>query len=167
MKQIQISFYLMLGVAIVLPLVGCLWVGQWVLAALFALLGAVWFALDYQKKWMGDRFLLAIYLGLAVMAALMAVGSGWLLLGSTAVVLAWDLHLFGQNLASADLIHQPTAVVQTHLRRLLLVGGAALTVGTAVLLIQLTPDFNILFGISALLILSLSQLIVHFGKNTN
>lgn len=163
MTQVQRWFYLMLALSIALPAIGAAWVGQWILAVLFILLAVIWFAAEKQQR-PYDKLLLTSYFLLAAGAGLRGVGTGWLLLGATAVVATWDLHLFKRQLAAADLLHPETAVVQTHLRRLLLVVGISLVLGTAVLLIQLNPSFNILFVLTVLIIWSLSQLIVHVNK---
>lgn len=164
---------------------------------IFIALGLLWLV--------GQRYALRIFAGLgllgfaigALLGTLYGVQSGWLLVGITAALIAWDLHHFIQHmLANAQLTpvsenSEPTtvdteveadtvqlntrvrletearALERAHLRRLAIVSGLGLLLGTLALTIRLTLRFGFIVALAVVAIFGLSRLIHYLRQESD
>lgn len=158
MKQVRYCFYGALALAVVAPVIGCLLVGAWPAALALAAVGGGWLFAHQRDRGKEEAFF-AVYLALTVWAGYEQVGAGWLLAGATTALMTWDLHGFGRRLTAVPHIAGEAVLVQTHLRRLVLVGGIALCGGGAALLVHINLTFSAAFVLSIFAMWALNQAI--------
>jgi len=145
-------------------------------ALFFVALGLLWLVGQrYAIRASATLGLLGFTVG-ALLGAWFGVESGWLLIGVTAALVAWDLHYFVQHIRegeNADVEAQADEDVQTdtppyqnarvleraHLQRLGIVSGLGLPLGVLAMTVQLTLRFSVVLGLGLIAIFGLSRLV--------
>lgn len=164
---------------------------------IFIALGLLWLVGQrYAVRASAGLGLLAFAIG-ALMGTLFGVQNGWLLVGMTAALIAWDLHCFTQHMrvneqptpvnertetttadteADADTVHLDTrarleveahALERAHLRRLAIVSGLGLLLGALALTIKLTLSFGVIVVLGVIAIFALSRLIHYLRQESD
>ena len=150
---------------------------------IFIALGLLWLV--------GQRYAVQASAGLgllgfttgALLGALYGVSSGWVLVGITAALVAWDLHHFIQhtrvaepadadnpeaNIAYANFRSENMrALERAHLQRLALVSGSGLLLGGLALTIRLTLGFGVVLALGLVAIFGLSRLIRYLRQESD
>ena len=150
---------------------------------IFIALGLLWLV--------GQRYAAQVSAGLgllgfttgALLGAFYGVANGWVLVGITAALVAWDLHHFIQHARVAE----PTdadnteaniaytnfrsenmrALERAHLQRLALVSGTGLLLGGLALTIRLTLGFGVVLALGLVAIFGLSRLIRYLRQESD
>ena len=151
----------------------------------FVALGLLWLV--------GQRYALRAFAGLgmlgftggALLGTLYGVQSGWMLVGITAALVAWDLHHFIQHMRvseqaettpedageRADIEGRTDAEARVlehlHLRRLAIVSGLGLLLGTLALTVRLTLSFGIIVALGLVAIYGLSRLVHYLRQESD
>lgn len=157
--------------------------GELIGILIFIALGLLWLV--------GQRYTIQVSAGLgllgftigALLGAWYGVSTGWLLVGVTAALVAWDLHHFVQHMrvaepADADnpeaniayanfLSDNMRALERAHLRRLALVSGLGLLLGGLALTVRLTLGFGAVFALGLVAIFGLSRLIRYLRQESD
>ena len=163
---------------------------------IFIALGLLWLAGQrYAKRAVAGLGLLGFAVG-AVLGTLLGVQNGWLLVGLTAALIAWDLHHFIQHLrvneqrtsgsethsagteteteveagrldTRARLEAEARVLERAHLRRLALVSGLGLFLGALALTIKLTLSFGVIVVLGLVAIFALSRLIRYLRQESD
>ncbi len=150
----------------------------------FVALGLLWLVgQKYQKRTLAGLGLLGFAIG-ALLGTWYGVRSGWLLIGITAALVAWDLHHFIQHMlvseraeaASKDMVPEDRgarlnaearALERAHLQRLAIVSGAGLLLGTLALTVKLTLRFGVIFALGLIATFGLSRLIHYLRQESD
>jgi hypothetical protein len=130
----------------------------WAGASLCVAIGLVWLAQSRGAHWATDACL-AGWVGLAAFGAWQGLLAGWMLLGLVAALAAWDLDHFAERLRAAGHVAQRTELTRAHLRRLAIVVGMGLLLGSIALGVRYELTFGWALLVAALAIYSLSRLI--------
>jgi len=134
---------------------------------LIVALPAGWSLLWLVAEWRGwQKFTaagLVVFIGLAAAGVRLGVGSTWLLLGTVGGLAAWDLARFARRL-SLTAEAEPAALLPAHLRRLLVVAGAALLFGALALASWVELNFGLAVLLGLLMSVSLSWLVGFFRR---
>jgi len=163
----------------------------------FIALGLLWLVGQrYAKRAVAGLGLLGFATG-ALLGTLYDVQSGWLLVGITAALVAWDLQHFIQHLrvneqqtpanersetntadieTKADAVRLDTrarleaearVLERAHLRRLAIVSGLGLFLGALALTIKLTLSFGIIVVLGGVAIFALSRLVHYLRQESD
>ena len=152
---------------------------------IFIALGLLWLA--------GQRYALQAFAGLGMLGfsigalhgTLYGVQSGWMLVGITAALVAWDLQHFVQHLRvnerdETDSVDaearteseiraeaEARALQRRHLQRLAIVSGLGLLLGALALTVRITLGFGIIFALGLVAIYGLSRLIHYLRQESD
>jgi len=157
--------------------------GQSLGILIFIALGLLWLV--------GQRYALQAASGLgllgfttgALFGVLYGAQSGWMLVGMTAALVAWDLQYFIQHTP----VTEPTeadstdtgiadtsirdenmrALERAHLQRLALVSGSGLLLGGLALTVRLTMGFGVILALGLVAIFGLSRLIRYLRQESD
>ncbi|MDX9954496.1 MAG: hypothetical protein RBT75_10390 [Anaerolineae bacterium] len=162
MKIIRQIFWGMVVLAVGAPAIGASSQGAWVLALGFGVLGFFWVGFSQRHRFMGLIFALCIA-GIA-MAAGLDVGMGWLLVGITAALAAWDLEAFGARMAGVARIEHEHALVRDHLRRLGMVCSAGLLLATLASFVRIQLSFGVALVLASIAVLGLGYVLRGIGE---
>jgi hypothetical protein len=156
----------LLAVAVALLVISYALAGFWQWAFVFILVGLLWWIAERQRGWHW-----APSVGMVVLTAVAASGY-WLgmpILAMLAVVIlalsAWDLDAFADRLAQSQLDDSAHHLVQSHLRRLIIVNAVALVLAAFSLTVEFRFSFIIAFILGLLMAYGLNRLLVSLGKN--
>ena len=131
----------------------------WLWTPLVVAMGLLWLV----GQWRDWDSWASVGLIFFVVAAAGGVGhdaaAGWLLGGTVAALIAWDLDHFSQHLNHAGHVENAAELRRTHLRRLFVVASLGLLLGGVALSIQLELNLGWALFWGLLAILSLSWLI--------
>lgn len=164
---------------------------------IFVALGLLWLVGQrYAWQAFAGLGLLGFAVG-ALLGVLYDVQSGWTLVAITAALVAWDLHHFTQHMrvskeqtpvsersetatadteADADTVRLNTrarletearALERAHLRRLAIVSGLGLLLGTLALTIRLTLRFGFIVALGVVAFFGLSRLIHYLRQESD
>lgn len=158
--------------------------GQPIGTLIFIAFGVLWLV--------GQRYALRASAGLGLLGfsagvllgTLYGVSNGWMLVGITAALIAWDLQHFIQHMHAsvhvetdpADTAREDTgghidaatrALERAHLQRLGLVSGAGLLLGGLALTIRLTLGFGVVLALGLVAIFGLSRLIHYLRQESD
>ncbi|GEM_PF-807867 len=164
---------------------------------IFIALGLLWLVGQrYAVRASAGLGLLAFAVG-ALLGTLFGVQNGWLLVGITAALIAWDLHHFIQHMrlneqqtpdsersetntadteteveavrldTRARLEAEARVLEREHLRRLAIVSGLGLLLGTLALTIRLTLSFGVIVVLGVIAIFALSRLIHYLRQESD
>ena len=133
--------------------------GVWIAAALIVVAGGAWWI---GRRRFAARLLPLAPIGLIAFSAAAAIGiwigadAGWMLIGATAALAAWDVEHFAQRAHLATRAESRDALTHWHFRWLILVTGASLALGWLGLSLQVELGFGpaLLLGAIALVALS-------------
>lgn len=162
MKIIRHIFRGMVVLAVGAPAIGVSLQGVWMLVLGFGILGFFWIGFSQRYRFMGLAFALCIA-GIAAAAGL-DVGIGWLLVGITAALAAWDLEAFGARMAGVARIEHEHALVWDHLRRLAMVCGAGLLLATLASLVRIRLSFGVALVLASIAVLGLGYVLRGIGE---
>ena len=130
--------------------------GRWLMVTYVAAIGLLWLFGAWRRwSWLDSAAFVGLIIGAAFGIGL-EVSIGWLLVGTVAALIAWDLDNLLIRLARRDHSESAGSLGPGHLRRLAIVSSLGLLLGwiSLGLDISLTFGFAILLGL--LLALSLS-----------
>jgi hypothetical protein len=154
-------------------------------ALVFVALGLLWLV--------GQRHALQAFAGLgllgfatgALLGTLYGVRNGWVLVGITAALVAWDLHHFIQHMRVSEQAETPPedageradiagrtdaearAMERLHLQRLAIVSGLGLPLGALALTVRLNLRFGIIFALGLVAIYGLSRLVHYLRQESD
>jgi len=130
---------------------------RWPLAVLIVAIGLLW-SLGVWRRWIWTNP--AGFIGLIVSAALgigFEASTGWLLIGTVAALIAWDLDNFLFRLAQTDYSGGGgDSPHQGHWRRLAIVSGLGLLLGWIAAGFEISLTFGLAILVGLLLAISLS-----------
>ena len=162
MTEVRRSFFAALALGIGAPGLGMIVQGQWLLLLPLLAGGALWFGARKRRELMGWGSALCIgSLGLAVW---FNVGMGWLLVGMAALLAAWDLDVFGAQLATVSRIENERRLIHAHWRRLAWVSVAGLLLGAMGLSLRVSLTFGLILVTALLAVLGLAQVVHSISK---
>jgi hypothetical protein len=131
----------------------------WLWTPLIVVMGLLWLVGQW-RDWDGWASVGLIFsVVVAAGGVWHSAAAGWLLGGTVAALIAWDLDHFSQHLKHAGHVENAAELKRTHLRRLLVVGSLGLLLAGVALSIQLELNFGWALLLGLLAILSLSWLI--------
>lgn len=130
----------------------------WPGALLILACGGVW-SLAQRRRWRAGPVVLTVFLVTAALGLLIGVGSGWMLLGVTAALGAWDLDRFSRRLEFAQQGAGDGELERHHLLRLLMVSGLGLLLGAVSLALRLRIGFAMILLLGLLAVIGLVQLV--------
>jgi len=162
MKIIRQIFLGIVVLAVGAPALGVALRGVWMLTVAFGVLGFLWIGFSQRHRLMGLAFALCVA-GIA-MAAGLEVGIGWLLVGITAALAAWDLEAFSARMAGVARIENEPALVRDHLRHLGIVCAAGLFLATVASLVRIRLSFGVALVLSAIAVLGLGYVLRGIGE---
>ena len=150
MKRTTWFIYSCIGLTTAGLVLGYAWVGWWPGSLIWLVCGGLWVYGQYLK-WdsLAPLGFVIFTLG-AVFGLLLKQPPHLLLLVVTAALSAWDLDYFSRRINSAERVEQAAEIERLHLRRLLLVDGAALALAGGALLIRAHLSFAIVFWLGLL-----------------
>ncbi|MGC9398565.1 MAG: hypothetical protein ACP5HM_05455 [Anaerolineae bacterium] len=126
------------------------WAGFWLL------LGAAWWFA--RRRWRGVGSLVFFVFTMAASGGMLAhLGAGWMLLGSVAALIAWDLDDFVHELQEAPRRKQEGRLIRAHLQRLIWVGGGGLALGGLALLSSVRLGVGLAVALGLLAVVGLQQ----------
>jgi hypothetical protein len=142
-------------------------VGRWGWVAAIMLVGLVWLSEPWHEQgWVSTLGLLALT-GAAAMGVLLALPTFWLLSGLVAVLVAWDLSYFEQQLNAMEDVRNEGELMRTHLWRLGAVAGLGWILGVVALNIQLRFAFIWALLLAFLAVITLSQAVRHMRRESD
>ncbi|MFC1533290.1 hypothetical protein ACFL7M_08010 [Thermodesulfobacteriota bacterium] len=129
--------------------------------------GLFWlFGLKAGWDWAGTTGLI-FFMAAITRGIFLDLPSGWLLLSVVSALLAWDLHQFINRLEKAGRIEKRSEIERRHLKRIMIIAGLSLILGTVALLVELELGFGWMLFWGVLLVLSLSRLFDVLGRENN
>ncbi len=141
-------------------------IGHHLIALMFVLAGALWFAAQQRAAYGLGEIMLFLFGAGGALGFLFGV-PGWLILVAVVAVLgAWDLAHFLQRLGAVEQVAYDTGLGQAHLRRLAIVEGAALALGLLALVLQarVSAWWEILLALLA--VIGISRLVAYIRQQT-
>ena len=135
------------------------WQAGWLGSGLVLAVGVLWLVAGQQTwAWLGTLLFVGLA-GLAGFGAWLGLSPFFMLFGFISALAAWDLTTFRQQLQQSDVVEPETTLQRDHLRRLGLVTGLGLLLGTVALTIQF--QLNLLWALllGFLIIIGLSRVI--------
>ncbi len=133
--------------------------GLWVWIPLIVFVGLLWLAGQWYDRGRYAPVGLILLVGTAAWGVWYGAAAGWMLGGTVAALIAWDLDHFSQQLNKGGHIENPAELKRNHLRRLLIVAGLGLLLAGATLSIQVELNFGWALVLGLLAMVSLSWLI--------
>ena len=131
----------------------------WLWTPLIVVMGLLWLVGQW-RDWDGWASVGLIFFVVAAAGGVWRHAvAGWLLGGTVAALIAWDLDHFSHHLKHAGYVENTAELKRTHLRRLLVVASLGLLLAGVALSIQLELNFGWALFLGLLAILSLSWLI--------
>jgi hypothetical protein len=161
MKLIQRLDQVAVATAVLLPALGSALAGRWLLLLIFLLTGGLWLERHRLQQPLAAPATLALLIStltLAVAAGL-EVGAGWLLLGMSGALAAWDLDDFARRLSHVDGVGSEAKIVHIHLQRLGFALLLGLLLGSLALLVQIELSYGLIFFLVLLVFFALSYAI--------
>jgi hypothetical protein len=161
MKLIQRLDQVAVATAVLLPALGSALAGRWLLLPIFLLTGGLWLERRRLQQPLAAPATLALLIStltLAVAAGL-EVGAGWLLLGMSGALAAWDLDDFARRLSHVDGVGSEAKMVHIHLQRLGFALLLGLILGSLALLVQIELSYGLIFFLVLLVFFTLSYVI--------
>ncbi len=137
-----------------------------VIALMFVLAGALWFAAQQRAAYGLGEIMLFIF-GASGALGFLFVVPGWLIpVAVVAALGAWDLAHFLQRLGAVEQVAYDTGLGRAHLRRLAIVEGAALALSLLALVIQarVSTWWEILLALLA--VIGVSRLVSYIRQQT-
>ncbi len=136
-------------------------------ALFFVALGLLWLVAQ-RYRWLpvASLGLLGLTIG-AVLGALYGVKGGWLLVGITTALVAWDLHHFVQHVQASENLENLRALERAHLWRLGGVVGVGLLLSTLALTIRLTLRFSVILILVLVAFFGLSRLVRYLRRESD
>jgi hypothetical protein len=159
MKLVQRLEQVALAAAVFPPALGSALAGRGLLLLIFLLTGVFWLGRQRLRQPLAMPTTLALLIStltLAVAAGL-EVGAGWLLLGMSGALAAWDLDDFARRLSHVDGAESEAILVQVHLQRLGFALLLGLTLGGLALLVQIDLGYGGIFLLVVLIFFALSR----------
>lgn len=132
--------------------------GLWVSAPFFLLLGGLWI-IGWRRNWGVASVLLFCFLAAAGVGVLMGVWPGWMLLGVTASLCAWDLEGFRKGIKGGWRAEAVPEMERRHLRRLGLVSGAGLLLAAAAMLVRVRFTFGLALLVALLAVWGITGIV--------
>lgn len=152
---------------------------------IFIALGLLWLV--------GQRYALQAFAGLgmlgftigALLGILYGAQNGWMLVGITAALVAWDLHHFIQHIRVSEQVEttpedagertgvedradvEARALERLHLQRLGIVSGLGLLLGALALTVRLTLGFGVIVALGLVAIYGLSRLVHYLRQESD
>lgn len=159
MKRIRLVFLAHLAAATAGLAAGYLIKGQWTAAAVFTLLGGLWYAAQRRDVPGLGGLLMYMYLLALAYGLWLGVPGPLTLLAGTAALGAWDLGHFLHRLSGADRIDFDTGLGKAHIRRLLVVEGLGFAAGLAAVSVRMGLPFWWEVLLVALVVIGVSRLL--------
>jgi hypothetical protein len=138
----------------------------WTGALLILACGSLWL-LAQRRRWRAGSVVLAVFLVTAALGLLIGVGSGWMLLGVTAALGAWDLDRFSRRLEFNRQGAGDGELERCHLLRLLKVSGLGLLLGAVALALRLRIGFGMILLLGLLAVTGLGQLVSFLRRESD
>jgi prepilin signal peptidase PulO-like enzyme (type II secretory pathway) len=151
----------------------------------FIALGLLWLVGQrYALQAFAGPGLLGFTIGV-LLGTLYGVQSGWMLVGITAALVAWDLQHFVQHIHVSEQTEttpedaegrvdvevrgdaEKRALERLHLQRLAIVSGLGLLLGTLALTVRLTLSFGVILALGLVAIYGLSRLIHYLRQESD
>jgi len=132
---------------------------EWPTALLTVGAGAVWAVGVWRNRPRVISAGLVAFVGLSALGVSLEFNPFWMLLTTTAALVAWDLANFAGRITQANLEVDIPDLQQQHVRRLSLVAGGGLLLGAAALGLQINLTFGRAVLLGLLLAVSLSWLV--------
>lgn len=157
--RVNRAFLAAVALAVLPPLIGALLARRGDLALLLALAGAGWVGVRaWRPAWPVGAGALWLIAALLVFAGSGGVAGGWLLIGMTATLCAWDLDALHAQMRGAH-VANGALLWRLHWQRLALVATVALLLGGLALAVTLRLNFATMF-VLALIALAVAGAIV-------
>lgn len=151
--------FISIGLATISLTLGYSLSGLWAWTPLIVFAGLLWLAGQWYD---GGRYApvgLILLVGAAAWGVWYGAAAGWMLGGTVAALIAWDLDHFSQQLNQGGHIKNPVELKRGHLQRLLIAAGLGLLLAGAALSIQLDINFGWALLLGLLVMVSLSWII--------
>ncbi|MCL4561181.1 MAG: hypothetical protein M1281_11260 [Chloroflexi bacterium] len=129
--------------------------GYWPAALGLAILGGFWVYM-FQRKWWLSPVALFVLVGGGVTGIILGETILWTLLGTMALLLAWDLNRFYKRINVQE-IRNPAKIVKQHLRILGMINGFSLLFIGMYYTIRLQLSFTVIFFLAVVSVWSLAK----------
>jgi len=160
MRQVALFTWTCLGSAVLILVVGNLWIGYWQLALTNLVMLILWgCGVHWNRGWAVTASLVGFSLALAS-GEWMGLGIGWSVVSLVLLLAAWDLQWFAWRIGAAERIEGERELVRSHILRLTIIGGAGLLLAGIALFIHLRFSFGIALLLGFSVILGLRQWIL-------
>ena len=100
-------------------------INDWIPALSIIILGALWSAGAWRNWGWVNAIGLVVFVGLAGFGVWRNLPTMWMLLGTVAALVSWDLAHFSQRLATVEPLDEEHSLQWTHFQRLLIVSADA------------------------------------------
>ena len=159
MRQVVVLSYSCLGLAVLMLVLGFFGRGYWPLSLVILALLTFW-VLGFRWSWGWAITSCMVGFNLTVAVGFwMDIEYVWLVFSMILLLAAWDLQCFAWRLGAAERIKGEKELINSHIKRLLIIMGVGLLlVGTA-LWMQVRISFGIAVFLGLLVILAMRQLI--------
>lgn len=162
MRLTRRVFWGAVALAVGAPTVGALLRGVTTLPLGALVLGALWIVLAERTRLAGAVFALCV--GGIALGIWLEVGIGWLLVGMTAALAAWDLEAFNARLASIARVENERELAREHLRQLGLVCGIGLSMALAASRLRVQLSFGAALFLALTAVLGLGYVLRSLGE---
>jgi len=162
MRLTRRIFWGAVALAVGAPAVGALLRGVTALPLGLLALGALWSVVAERTRLAGAAFALCV--GGIALGIWLGVGIGWLLVGMTAALAAWDLEAFNAWLVSIARVENERELVREHLRQLALVCGIGLSVALAASRLRVQLSFGVALFLALTAVLGLGYVLRGLGE---
>jgi len=162
MRLTRRIFWGAVALAVGAPAVGALLRGVTALPLGLLAVGALWSVVAERTRLAGAAFALCV--GGIALGIWLEVGIGWLLVGMTAALAAWDLEAFNAWLVSIARVENERELVREHLRQLALVCGIGLSVALAASRLRVQLSFGVALFLALTAVLGLGYVLRGLGE---
>jgi drug/metabolite transporter (DMT)-like permease len=132
----------------------------YLLAVLPLILGVLWL-LDHRLRWQHlASLVLVIFSMFCVLGYWLQLSMPVLVLAISAAVAAWDLDHFSRRIQAQPPVRAFDRMQKYHIKQLAFVIGIGIALAQAILLIQITLNFWVIFVLTLIVIISLTRVLV-------
>jgi len=164
MKQIALGSIIFTAMLLALAFIVT---NDWIPALSIIVLGVLWSAAVWWRNWdWANAIGLVVFVGIAGFGIWRNLPTFWMLLGSVAALIAWDLAHFAQRLTAAEPLNEGLLLWRPHFERLLIVGGLGLLLGGVAWGFQISLNFGWVVFLGFLMAISLSW-VVRVARRVN
>jgi hypothetical protein len=167
MKGITRLFWISIGLAAGAPALGYALIGYTQVALLLLAFGGLWIICQLRRLNRFHSILMACLVLMAAGGIYAGVSPFLALVGVLAGLAAWDLAFFIQQLWIESETSRTTRLIQTHLRRLVIVIGLGAILAGIALYSQVHLRFGVVFFLGLLAMLGLGQLLGYLRQESD